>query len=131
MVVLQNKVLRIILYVKPRSSAEPLYKELDIMKFENINKYLLGNFMYRYICGQVTDTFSSFFIKNNDIHSHNTRTDDQFHIPIVKTDISIAGVKYRGAVIWNILIKYGINVDVSEAVFKKFLRKLLDDGIIP
>ena len=64
--VLQNKVLRVILHVKPRSSAEPLYKELDIMKFENINRYLVGNFMYRYICGLVPDTFSSFFIRNND-----------------------------------------------------------------
>ena len=108
-----------------------LYEELDIMKFENINKYLIWNFMYRYICGQVQDTFSSFFIINNDIHSHNTRTADHFHIPVVKTDLSKAGVKYRGAVIWNILIKGGINVDVSEAVFKKFLRKLLNDGIIP
>ena len=102
LVVLQNKVLCIILHVKPLSSAEPLYQELDIMKFENINKYLIGNFMYRYICGQVPDTFSSFFIRNNDIHSHNTRTADHFHIPIVKSDLGKTGIKYRGAVIWNI-----------------------------
>ena len=125
LVVLQNKVLHIILHVKSRSSAEPLYKELDIMKFENINKYRIGNFMYRYICSLVPDTFSSFFIRDKDIHSHNTRTADHFHIPIVKTDLGKTGIKYRGAVIWNILIKDGINVDVSEAVFKKFLKNWL------
>ena len=76
-------------------------------------------------------SFSSLFIRNNDIHSHNTRTADHFHIPIVTTDLSKTGIKYRGAVIWNTLIKDGINVDVSEAVFKKFLRKLVNDGIIP
>ena len=54
-----------------------------------------------------------------------------FHIPIVKTDLGKTSIRYRGAVIWNILIKDGINVDVSEAVFKKFLRKLVNDGIIP
>ena len=74
---------------------------------------------------------SSFFIRNKDIHSHNTRTADHFHIPIVKTDLGKTGIKYRGAVIWNIVIKDGINIDVSEAVFKKFLRKLVNDGIIP
>ena len=37
LIVLQNKVLRIILHVKPRNSAEPFYKELNIMKFENIH----------------------------------------------------------------------------------------------
>ena len=89
------------------------------------------NFMYRYICCLVPDTFSSFFMRNNDIHYHNTRTADHFHIPIVKTDRGKTGIKYRGAVIWNILIKDGINVDVSEAVSKKFLRKLVNDKIIP
>ena len=62
-------------------------------------------------------------MRNNDIHSHNTRTADNFHIPIVKTDLGKTAIEYRGAVIWNILIKNGINVDVSEAVFKKFLKK--------
>ena len=86
--------------------------------------------MYRYICAQVSDTFSSFFIRNNDIHTHNARTADHFHISIVKTDLGKTGIKYRSAVIWNILIKYGINVDVSEVVFKKFLRKVVNNGII-
>ena len=36
LVVLQDKVLRIILHVKPRSSAEPLYQELDIKNLTSI-----------------------------------------------------------------------------------------------
>ena len=44
-------------------------------------------------------------MRNNDIHSHNTRTADNFHIPIVKTDLGKTAIEYRGAVIWNILIK--------------------------
>ena len=48
--------------------------------------------MYRYICGQVPDTFSYFFIRNNDIHSHNTRIADHFHIPIVKTGLGKTGI---------------------------------------
>ena len=60
--VLQNKVLRIILHAKPRNSAEPFDKELNIMKFENINKYLIGYFMYHYKCGKVPRIFSHFSI---------------------------------------------------------------------
>ena len=48
----------------------------------------------------------------------------------MKTDLGKTGVKYRGTVIWNILTKDCINVNVSETVFKTFLRKLVNDGII-
>ena len=87
--------------------------------------------MYRYIWGQIPDTFSSLFIRSNDIHAHNTRIADHFHTPIVKTDLGKTGIKYISAIIWNILIKDGINADVSEAIFTKFLRKLFNDRIIP
>ena len=84
--------------------------------------------MYHYNCGKVSRIFSHFFNRNSDIHEYNTRIADHFHIPAVKTDL---GIKYRGAVIWNIIVKDGINTDVSETVFKKILKKLVNDGIIP
>ena len=86
--------MRIILHAKPRNSAEPFYKELNIMKFQNINKYLIGNFMYHYNCGKVPGIFSHFFNKNSDIHEYNTRIADHFHIPTVKTDLGKTGIKY-------------------------------------
>ena len=36
LVVLQNKALHVISHMKPRCSTEPLYKELDVTKFDNI-----------------------------------------------------------------------------------------------
>ena len=86
--------------------------------------------MYRCISGQVPDA-SHYFIRNNFIHAQDTMIADHLQIPIAKTDLCKISIKYRGAVIWNILIKEGINGDVSEAIFKKFLRKLVNDGIIP
>ena len=74
---------------------------------------------------------SHFFNKNSDIHEYNTRIADHFHIPAVKIDLGKTGIKYRGAVIWNITVKDGINTDVSETVLKKFLKKLENHGIIP
>ena len=101
------------------------------MKFENINKYLIGNFMYHYNCVKVPDIFSHFFNRNSDIPVYNTRIADHFHFPAAKTDLGKTGIKYRGAVIWNIIVKDGINTDVSETVLKKNLKKLVNDGIIP
>ena len=66
---MSEKVFCINLHAKTRSSAEPFYKDLNITKIENINKYPIGNFAYRYIYGQVPDTFSSLIIRNGHIHA--------------------------------------------------------------
>ena len=87
------------------------------MKFEIMNKY----FMYHYNCGKVSNIFSHFLNRNNDIQEHNTRIAYHFHIPAVKTDLGKTGIN-RGAVIWNIIVKDGINANVSETVFKKKLK---------
>ena len=57
LVILQNKVVRIISHVKPRNSAGPLYKALNIMKFEDTNTFLIGNFMYRHSQCKVPELF--------------------------------------------------------------------------
>ena len=57
LVILQNKVVRIISHVKSRISAEPLYDQLRIMQFFYINQYLIGRFMYKYHMGNVPTIF--------------------------------------------------------------------------
>ena len=131
LVILQNKVVRIISHVKPRNSAGPLYKALNIMKFEDINAYLIGNFMYRHSQCKVPELFHTFFVKNKDSHDHVTRSAQHFHIPCVKSDLGKTGTRYRGAVVWNLILQDGTNTDVSEAVFKKCLKRLISTVIIP
>ena len=50
------------------------------------------------------------------------RIADHFHIPNMKTNLGKTGIKYRDAVILNILVTNGINAAVSEAVFKDILK---------
>ena len=45
---LQNRIVRVISNAKYRESAHPLYKTFEIMKFVDINKYLIARFMFRY-----------------------------------------------------------------------------------
>ena len=91
-------------------------------------RYIALPFISRYHCLDPTNRDISGL---HCIHEYNTRIADHFHIPTVKTDLGKTGIKYCGAVIWNIIVKDGINTDVSETVFKKFLKKLVNDGIIP
>ena len=69
---------------------------------------------------------SPFFVRNCDIHQHETRLAGHFHIPPVKLDLSKTGIKYKGAIIWNNILQEDVNLDVSEAVFKKILIKMLN-----
>ena len=100
LVTLQNKVIRIISHVKPRTSSEPLYTQLGLMKFHDLNKYLIGRFMYKYHTGNVPSIFVPFFHQNREIHEHNTRTAVHLHLPIMKSDLGQTGIRYRGAMIW-------------------------------
>ena len=59
--------------------------------------------------------FSDFFNRNSDIHEYNTRIADHFHIPAVKTDLGKTGIKYRGAVIWNIIVSKANLRDLKAA----------------
>ena len=101
-----------------RKSSDPLYKKLNIMKLENINTYLVGRFMFCVPIDKVPQSFRISFRRNNEYHSNSTRSAHYLHIPTVKLDLSKAGIKYRGAIVWNIITESGINLDVSEAVFK-------------
>ena len=131
LVILQNKVVRIISHVKSRISAAPLYDQLRIMQFLDINKYLIGRFMYKYHTGNVPTIFVSFFQQNREIHDYNTRTASHLHIPAVKSDLGKTGIRYRGALIWNYIYNDGYNTDVSEAVFVKCLKTIIKNKIIP
>ena len=65
---LQNKILRIIAGVKPGVSAGPLYESLGNIKLDDINKYLIARFMYRFCVDMVPRLFSSFFVRNPTYH---------------------------------------------------------------
>ena len=109
----------------PRDSAQPLYEQLGILKLLDINKYLIGRFMFRYCNGQIPRLFDSFSSKNKDFHKHNTRISNHYYIPSVKSDLSKTGIKYRGTVIWNAILANGIDHELSEAAFVKLLKKIL------
>ena len=47
----------------------------------------------------------------------------------MKLDLSKTGTKYRGTSIWNLIALQDINLEVSEAVFKKNLIRMLNSDI--
>ena len=59
---LQKRVIRIIAGVHPTTHTEPLFQKLNLLKCEDINKYLIGRLMFR-IHNNEMPIFSNFFYK--------------------------------------------------------------------
>ena len=67
------------------------------------------------------------FTPNTDVHKYYTRQSTYFHIPVVKSDLSKFSIRYRGAVIWNEILKLGIDTCTHEMVFMKSVKSRIHD----
>ena len=126
---LQKRVVRIISGVKPRTHSVHLFKELNLLKFQDINTYLIGKLMFKVYNDDLV-IFETWFEKNNSFHDYNTRQKDQYHIPSFKTKLGQCSLRFSGATIWNSIYKLGITKEPSEFSFSKTLKQFLLLGIL-
>ena len=56
---------------------------------------------------------------------------DHFHIPAVTSDLGKTGIRFRGVIIWNAGLSNNVNADVAEAVYVKFLKRLINENVLP
>ena len=69
------------------------------MNIYQINKSLIGKFMFNVHNSNTLDIFTSLFAYNSSIQEHNTRQSAHLYVPLVKRDLSKTCLGYRGAVI--------------------------------
>ena len=129
LVMLQKRIIRIITLSKYLDHTGPLFKELGLLKIGEINKYLLGKFMYKWSNSRVSLLFQDMFQYVRNVHGYGTRQSDHLYTPIVKTNLGKCSLRYKGPVIWNSILTAHINPDTSEAVFAKTLKHCIVIGI--
>ena len=69
------------------------------------------------------------FTTNRNIHSHETRQSDHLNILFDHKNVGKTSIRYRGAVIWNVL-KSGITLSSSQITFKHQLETDISTGNI-
>ena len=109
--------------MKKRESLENVFHKEHILKFTDINLYLLCKFMFRYYNGKMPDIFQNIFMVNSDIYAHCTRQGESYHIPKVKNILGKWSIRYRGVIVWNTILILKIYPETSEAVFAKTFKK--------
>ena len=130
LVVLQKKVIRIMAGVKPRTPTANLFDDLNIMKVSDLNVFLIAQVMHKVHTADVINAFQCMFITNKNIHSHETRQSDHLNIPLYHENVGKTSIRYRGAVIWNNVLKSGITLICSQITFKQQLKTQISAGNI-
>ena len=147
---LQNKAVRIMSGNKyyqtygepavPLPSADPLYKSLDILKFDDIFRLNISSFIYQTLDGESPPIFNEWFTYSHDVHFHATRNDTEIvrdHYFDVGTEVPTTSlrpirsnlvnygdklIKVNGPLIWNRL-PHNIRECTSIFIFKNHLKK--------
>ena len=126
LIILQNKAIRIVHGVSPRTNANKLYFDYNILSLKRLYSYNIGIFMYTFSKNTLPELFENFFCNVASVHEHSTRSACLNHI-YVKFKGTTRGQKafsYSGARIWNLILSH-IETDCAIGTFKKLFAKLL------
>ena len=72
LIVLQNKAMRIISGVPPRTNIDKFYIDNNVLIVKHIYNYNIALFMYEYVNNMTPDVFDNLLSNISDIHQHNT-----------------------------------------------------------
>ena len=81
---IQKKAVRVITQSKYISHTEPIFKELRLLKLEDIHKIIMLKFYHKLVNNKVPEYFTKMPLKSmNEIHQHFTRSQNSLIIPKV------------------------------------------------
>jgi hypothetical protein len=85
---LQKIAIRMITNTPKGKSTQSQSKALRILRLPDIYIYSTMIFMFKYTNNMMPTSLQSLFMKNNDIHSHNTRNASKLRIPKFRTQMA-------------------------------------------
>ena len=125
---IKNSAIRCILGFPKYTRTTPLYKSLGLLKFQDINKYTLTNFMYKYHMKTLPSIFLNYFQLNGDIHNYNTHQRNKLHVPRFKSTIGQMSFYSNSIHHWNtigLILLESCNFHLIPYIFKKRLKHFL------
>ena len=126
LIVLQNKAVRIVHGVPPRTNAQKLCFDSNILSLKRLYSYNINIFMYKFSKNMLPELFETFFSNVATIHEHDTRSArlNRIYIQFKGTTRGQKAFSYSGAYIWNFILSH-IETDCAIGTFKKLCTALL------
>jgi hypothetical protein len=124
LVKLQKRVLRIIAGAGRIDHTAPLYRDMKIMNLDNVYKFSVLQFLYKFYHNELPVMFKSFFTYKKNIHSYITRNVSLLHLPLTKSVSFSRTIKFTGVNLYNNYCDI-LDYNVSMPVFKMKLKGIL------
>lgn len=130
-IVLNNKLLRILQHKTIRTHNVELYQNYFTLPVQLLHNYQILIFMHNYVHHRtkLPAVFSDYLAENKLIHNYNTRQKDDFHTHAVKTETGKRAIKYKGSTLWNNLPVDIKNIQSSHT-FKYKLKNYLLQSLV-
>ena len=116
---LQKRAVRLITGAKRFDESKPLFAELRILPLANIYVYSVQLFLFKFYHDLLPDVFANFFVRNGDIHGHNTRNSNCFRVPSTHR---LNSIRYTGVSLNNYFLDR-VNYNCTYLTYKKNLKK--------
>ena len=126
LVCLQKRMLRLISYSMYRAPSSPLFKKFGILKLQDIHKYQVYIFMYKFKHNMLPVSCSNLIHFKVDAERYNFRKENEFVMIKYQTEIRKKGISVLGPTLWNNLQDF-VKQSCSVAVFKSRLMRTLTD----
>ena len=122
--IVQKRAVRLISFSPYLSHTDPIFKSLQILKLNDIYKYSVALFMYKFVMGYLPLIYNNMFNFNLEFHNYNTRQSKQLHVSRGRLNIRRRTIGYNGVFIWNELMKF-ISINCSLHSFKLRLKRYI------
>ena len=119
--ILQKRVVRTIAKTDLYAHTDPIFRNLDILKFHDMHLLQLGLFMYSHQNRTLPLKFDCKFTLQKEIHSYHTRNSHLYRLPFCRTNIKQFSVFHQGPKFYNSLSTEIVNSS-SSVSFKKALK---------
>ena len=99
--ILQRKAVRCICFLRKFDRVSSKFSEFSFLSIYSIYKYELIIFMYKYHKDLLPKVFKNYFVRNNQIHTYNTRNANKFRTPLFKSCLGQNSFYYNSTKNWN------------------------------
>ncbi len=114
----QHRSLKILFQKHYRTHTRDLYKNLNLLNFQNIKNVQTADLVYKHKESLLPPVFNEYFIWGNEVHSHVTRNSAKLHIRQSLNENGKKMLQYQGPYIWNKLPE-AVIISQSICIFKE------------
>ena len=126
--VLQKKALKTALHLPIRTNSVVLFNDARVLPLNCLYKLYVASFVFKFNSSLLPSCFSNYYISNNTIHRHNTRSASLLRLPLFSTVRSQQSILFQGAKLWS-SIPEAIRSASTVRSFKYKMKRYLFDQL--